>query len=925
MHFWKSLVLTNTAYLGVPSSMRLMPRHLYGKLVLLVSSIVIFGIFVYGWINFKTQSRHSRDVIEQKAVIMAKNLAISCTDYLLLNDYSSLEMFLIRFAEFPDISGIQVYDSKGRILSDIVHNPGAPPDVRFSSATLKIPDTVQASVRMGNNQMVILQPIVVGSAIGWVKVTYNLNAIAEMRKIIWGNSALAGIIGVAISFITLLIILRPPVRSIKRIADFARRLDEIKGEVIPVERSFVEVEQVAESLNYASQKLYSTEQDLLSEKNRYQMLHDIAVEINKNTEISEMLGMMVCFSRDMLKTEFAVLALYDELGGVEKLITSGIKTIQEKELLEGSILRFMQYSLAPMKISDAGSHPAFSDEFSESHPMIKNLLGFPLFSGKGRPIGSLYLANKFEGDFTDDDKTLLTAIAADAAIIIERGLSIEELERFKRIVDGAFDVITITDRDGNIVYVNHAFETVTGYKRADAIGRKPNILRSGLLDTGFYQRLWGNITHGLPWRGEFINRRMDGELFMTSAIIFPVVSTDGSITNFVAIQRDITEEKKLYEQLLRSQKMDAIGTLAGGIAHDFNNILTSVLGYAGLLKSHLSEDNKLFKYADTIEKSADMGANLSKKILSITRKEHLEFKPVNLNSVVMETVELLKRTIPKEIELDVRLEDGLPNIKADYSQIGQVILNLAINARDAMPDGGRLLIATSHVGGENGAANGLKPANGVNFIRLTVEDTGTGIPKDYQSKIFDPFFTTKDPGKGTGLGLYMVHSIVTNHSGYINLYSEPNMGTRFNVYFSAYLATSEDVKEEEDILEGRGETVVVIDDEVYICELYTDVLTMAGYKVLKATEPREGVKIFKENPEIDVVILDLIMPHMSGREVFQILLQLNPEVRIILSSGYSAELYGDINKLITSGAKAFMQKPVSPKTLLTTISKVLRQ
>ncbi|MDA8214126.1 MAG: ATP-binding protein, partial [Nitrospiraceae bacterium] len=279
----------------------------------------------------------------------------------------------------------------------------------------------------------------------------------------------------------------------------------------------------------------------------------------------------------------------------------------------------------------------------------------------------------------------------------------------------------------------------------------------------------------------------------------------------------------------------------------------------------------------------------------------------------------------KEIELDVRLEDGLPNIKADYSQIGQVILNLAINARDAMPDGGRLVIATSLVGGENGAANGLKPANGVNFVRLTVEDTGTGIPKDYQGKIFDPFFTTKDPGKGTGLGLYMVHSIVTNHGGYINLYSEPNRGTRFNVYFPAYLAKMEEVKEEEGIIEGKGETVLVIDDEAYICDLYTDVLTMAGYNVIRATEPREGVKIFKENPHIDLVILDLVMPQMNGREVFQILMKLNPEARVILSSGYSAELFADINKLITSGAKAFMQKPVSPNTLLSTISKVLRR
>ncbi len=905
--------------------MVLMPRGLYGRLVLVVSLILIAGIFGYGWINSTTQSRHSEEVIKQNAMLMAKNLAISCADYLVVNDYAGMEVFLKRFAEFPDVLEIQVYDSKGHSLSDIVHEKGQSPAIRFGLLMLKIPESVQTSLQFKDSKMIILQPIAAGSVLGWVKVTYSLDTIKEAQRIIWKNSLFVGIIGIIISFIALLIILEPPVRSIKRIADFARRLDEIKGERISVEHGFIEIEQLSNALNYASQKLSSTERSLVSEKNRYQMLHDIAVEINRSTDISEILDMIVCFSRDMLRTEFAALALYDDAGVVKKLITRGVKTTQEKEVLEGSILRFMQCSLVPVSISDVKTHPAFNGEFQEGNSVIKNLLGFPLFSGKGKPLGSLHLANKFKDDFTDDDMNILAGIAADAAIIIERGFFIEELERFKRIIDGAFDIITITDKEDNIVYVNRAFESITGYKRDEVIGEKPNILRSGLHDTEFYKGLWGKITSGLPWRGELINRRKDGGLFMTSAIIFPVTSTDGSITNFVSIQRDITEEKKLYEQLLRAQKMEAIGTLAGGIAHDFNNILTSVLGYAELLKSFMSPDSKLFRYVDIIEKSANRGTDLSKRIMSITRKEHLEFKSVNLNSIVMETVELLKRSIPKEIELDVKLDGGLPNIKADRSQISQVILNLAINARDAMPQGGRLLIATSLVGSENGAANGLRPEGGVNFVRLTVEDTGTGIPKDYQSKIFDPFFTTKDPGKGTGLGLYMVHSIITNYGGYINLYSEPNKGSRFNVYFSAYLGTIEETEGREEVLEAKGETILVIDDEAYICDLYCDVLTNAGYKVLRATDAREGVKIFKENPEIDVVILDLIMPQMSGREAFQILMQLSPKARVILSSGYSAEIYPDIDKMIASGAMMFIQKPVSPMTLLTAISKVLRQ
>lgn len=905
--------------------MGLMPRGLYGRLVLIVSSIIIVGILIHGVVNFRTQSRRSEDAIKQNALLMAKNLSLSCADYLIVNDYGGMEIFLKRFAEFTDILGIQVYDSKGQVLSDIVHERGSPPKPRFDSAPLKITEPLQETVQIKDDQMIVLQPIVAGGTLGWVKVNYSMTEIAEMRQIIWRNSIILGVIGIIISIIALLIALRPPVHSIKRIADFARRLDEIKGETIPLERSSVEIEQLCSALNYASQELHSTERALISEKEHYQMLHDIAIELNRTIDINEILSMILCFSRDMLKAETATIALYDDSGKIKKLIKRGKDTSIERGPLDSKgILRLMQYSLTPIRISDIENHPVFSDESFEGHPLIRNFLGFPLFSSKGIPIGSLFLANKFEGNFTEEDETLLKAIAADASIVIERGLSTEELERFKRIIDGAFDIVTITDREGNIIYVNKAFESVTGYEKDFLLGKKLNVISSSLHDKVFYENLWKKITQGLPWRGELINRKKDGELFIVSTIIFPVISSDGFITHFVAIQRDITEEKKLYEQLLRAQKMEAIGTLAGGIAHDFNNILTSVLGYAELLKSSLSQESELFRYSDIIEKSAKRGSDLSKKILSITRKERLEFKPVNLNSVVMETVELLKRSIPKEIELDLKLEEGIPNIKADYSQISQVILNLAINARDAMPQGGRLFIGTSIVGSENGAANGLRPEKGINFVKLAVEDTGIGVPKEYHRKIFDPFFTTKDFGKGTGLGLYIVHSIVTNHGGYINFYSEPNKGTRINVYFPVYLGKIEEGVHE-DVLMGKGETVLVIDDEMYICDLYSDVLSKAGYKVIRTTDAREGVRIFKENPEINIVILDIVMPQMNGREVFQILTQLNPEVKVILSSGYSKDIFADIDRMINSGAKAFMQKPVSPKTLLATISNVLKQ
>jgi len=653
-------------------------------------------------------------------------------------------------------------------------------------------------------------------------------------------------------------------------------------------------------------------------------LYRIAIALNEPSPFEETIDKILYKARVLLEAEFSALALYDEEGRFSWLSVSGqfAPSVEDVgRLPEGKgILQLLKLSMKPVRIKDVREHEAFSGLLPNGHPIIKSFLGYPIFSRDGKPLGALYFANKRTGEFTDEDENILVAIASNIAIAIERYKEQQELKRFKEIIEASFDCVIVTDKEGKINYVNPAFERLTGFSKDEVIGKSPSILQSGFHSKQFYEELWKQLRAGKPWKGEFINMKKNGAIYTVSTIIFPVMKENGEIQNYVAVQRDITEEKKLYEQLLRAQKMEAIGTLAGGIAHDFKNLMTVILGYAEVIKDTIKPENSLWKFIDIIEKTAQRGASLASKILTVTKKESLEMKVIDINAIVKETLEILERSIPKEIEIRVSLQKNLPPIKADPTQLQQVILNLAINAKEAMPEGGKLYISTSKVGREDGAANGL---DGEGFIRLTVQDTGKGIDKELQSKIFDPFFTTKKEA-GTGLGLYIVHSIVSAHNGYINLYSEPGKGTKFNIYIPVYHGRAEPQKQYNiQSIKGEG-AILIIDDEIDILNLVEDLLTPLGYKVYKASDGYEAIKILRKyREEIKAIILDIVMPRLSGREVYQQIKSITPETPVILCSGYTADGLEVVRELLREGAKAFIQKPFTRATLGATLKRVI--
>ncbi len=500
-------------------------------------------------------------------------------------------------------------------------------------------------------------------------------------------------------------------------------------------------------------------------------------------------------------------------------------------------------------------------------------------------------------------------------LVHERTKELQITEKMLReLFENANDGIIIMDEKGRIVDINQKACEIYGYRKEEMKGKNVEMLEFGENGRLLKERI-RRLLNGEAMVFETEHTKKDG----TNVIIEvseKAIQIDGNVL-IQSFQRDITERKKLQEQLSHSQKMESIGTLAGGIAHDFNNILTAILGYTEMVKGKFSDDDTFYKYINIIEKSAQKGTSLARKLLTVSRKEKLDLKDVDMNVIIEETLDILKRVIAKSIDIEFNLEEQLPKIKADPTHIQQVIMNLALNARDAMPGGGTLNIQTERVSRKQGALHGFRSDS--DFVKLAVSDTGKGINGDIQRKIFDPFFTTKEAGKGTGLGLYMVHTIVKNHRGYVHLDSMMNRGTTFNIYLPV-------------VEEGSGETevlteqdlsgtsmILVIDDERSIRALVKDMLEPLGYKVRAAASGKEGINIYKDHKdEIAIVLLDMIMPKMNGTEVFRRLQSIDPNVKVVLCSGYGHE-----DHTLNSNVKGFVQKPFNMKTLGTVIKNAL--
>jgi two-component system cell cycle sensor histidine kinase/response regulator CckA len=512
--------------------------------------------------------------------------------------------------------------------------------------------------------------------------------------------------------------------------------------------------------------------------------------------------------------------------------------------------------------------------------------------------------------------------------VTTRKESEEELARLKMAVEQAVEAIVITEPDGTIVYVNPAFERITGYSREETYGKTPRVLKSDMHSAEFYHTLWETINRGEVWSGHITNRRKDGTLYEEEMVITPVRDESSTIVNFVAVKRDMTKEMEMEHRLRQSQKMESLGQLAGGIAHDFNNVLGVIQGGLSLLKSRLNEPS-LARYVEIGETAVSRGADVAKRLLTFARDSELQLRPVHLADTVNEITRVLEHSIEKTIEISTVIPASLPVIQGDPGQLYQMLLNICLNARDAIleqrtPTGtsGRISIEATALEGSE-VQKIFKDATAAKYVRISISDTGIGMSEGLRSRIFEPFFTTKPTGKGTGLGLAVVYGIVQSHHGYIDVVSAQEKGTTFHVYLVAYTEASMALPvEKEQPVTGGTETILVVEDEPALRELVTELLESGGYTVLQAQDGLEGLEKFTRNKDaIDIVITDMGLPRLSGQDMFARLRELSPNASVILASGY---LDPDLKaRLFSEGAKGFIQKPYQPHQVLRAIRAVL--
>jgi len=546
---------------------------------------------------------------------------------------------------------------------------------------------------------------------------------------------------------------------------------------------------------------------------------------------------------------------------------------------------------------------------------------------KDQFFGTIVIASRNREAFSNKQVELITAFSNQIGVAIENATLFERLrtseERYMDLFEHSPDMYHIVNHEGIIVSCNHTEADRLGYRKEELIGHPVTKLYPPTYHIEartLHQEIFANDREIKGLEEQMVHS--NGELIDVSVSTSLIYDDLKKPILMRVVARDITEKKKMEAKILHAQRIDSIGNLAGGVAHDFNNILTSILGSTTIMKRKMRKNDPWFRFVEIIETAAKRGAGFTRQLLTFARKSNVQFRPVVLNDIIEETLHLFEHSTDKTISVKKILTSEVCLVNGDDGQIQQSLLNLLINARDAMPDGGVVSVQSEKINFDTRTSAAIAESRTGEYVAISVTDHGMGMERQIQQRIFEPFFTTKDQGKGTGLGLAVVYGVVNAHNGFITVQSEPGIGSQFTLYFPLLKETDRSLQalKSQKLQRGR-ERVLVVDDEENVAEVIGGMLSNLGYSVTTAGSGKKAVTLYKKKPHFDVVILDMNMPVMGGKETYAKLKAVDPNVRIIISTGYSNKSFE--SSPAGESAEAFLQKPYQLEELSRTMREVL--
>lgn len=705
--------------------------------------------------------------------------------------------------------------------------------------------------------------------------------------------------------------------------------DEVKKRTIEIEER---KKQLEESNNQLIQEIdirVATEKNLHKRIQQQEALSQLGQYALEASSIQAFLNSALDIVQKSLSVEYIRIMELLEGGEAVKLIAAsgwdkGLIGSYTEPLSYSSQVTYTLKEKSSVYVEDFKKEERFPQSSLQSEYKILSGIS-AIILGQAQPFGVFEVHSAKTGFFTKDDVSFIEAVANLMTSFIDRLKISEEGRKLATAIQQAVESVIITDENGVMQYVNPAFTKTSRYNRAESLGTIPYVLNRKLNQNGDVEKIWQVISDGKVWSGQILNQRKDGGSYQEELTISPIRNMEGETINYVLVSRDVSKEFDLERQLRQAQKMEAIGTLAGGIAHDFNNLLFAIQGYLSLAMEDVPEDDQIRSDLHEAVKASKRAKELVQQILAFSRQQDIEAKSVNLASLLKETLKLIRATVPAYIEIkqEIRCEES--TIMADPSQIHQVLVNLCTNASHAMQGQNGVLtieLDQTEVTEEFARIHSIKTGD---YIHLKIQDTGYGMNSETLERLFEPFFTTKPVGEGTGMGLAVVHGIVTRFDGAITVFSEPGKGSAFELFFPLVLGDEESEVEDEKklFIQGSG-TVLVVDDEPQLVFLEKKVLERCGYRVMDFLDPLAAWKAFEENADkIDLVVTDHTMPGLTGRQLSQKIVEVRPDLPIIMVTGFTQNL--NKTELASEGIVELAMKPIEPHEFSHLVDGVLKR